>query len=265
MLDLRWEGNGDGVGTGLISKERARRFLHTIDRKAVDRYEGYFNAIVPTSTEDIFRRALFAFASVHTTWQLNCKMYEMLAPLDWIGNPKLLYMRIGESGAGLHNNRFKYILDFTKKYWATPEWYKKQSYENWQGYRDRLVQAIPGLGLAKASFFAELVYFQHSRTACMDVHMLRLMHDATTGKFSQDRASKAFMNEAERAWVNLCVNNDVSPVTARWLYWDTIQNKEDSRYWSKVLEKDATLAFSGQMLLFPEAELLYSIRLPGAA
>lgn len=251
--------------SGIVTLERARVALSQLDKSKIPNYERYFDSIAPKTKEDVFRRALFAFASVHTTWKLNCKLYELLAPLDWIKTPKLLFLRIGESGAGLHNNRFKFIWDFTEKFWASPDWYMKHQYENWEEYRDRLLKAIPGLGLAKAAFFSELVYFQHSHTACMDVHLLRLMFDRAYGGFDQGKVSKKFAVEAERAWVSLCLNLGFNPVTARWMYWDMVQQKEDPRYWSSVLEREVTMDFSGQMLLFPETVLINSVRLPGAA
>lgn len=240
---------------------RALAFLETVKSGDVARYEEYFNSIKPETHEDVFRRAMFAFASVHTTWQLNCALYEMLAPMDWLDDQQLLMLRLTESGAGLHNNRYRYIWDFAKKYWTHPDWYQKQQYEDWFQYRDRLDTNIKGLGLAKAAFLSELVYFEKSQVACMDVHLLRLQ-SANPDKFNQGTAGAAYAKHCEQNWTKLCNEAGVAPVTARWLYWDKIQKRSDSRYWSKVLEGPAPVSFSGQMLLFPEMEIKRLVSLP---
>jgi len=234
-------------------------FVDAIDRDRVTRYEHYFETLKPVNDDDRFKRALFAFASVHTTWQLNCILYEMLASADWLKDPQLLMLRLTESGAGLHNNRYRFIWDFAQKFWTHPEWYAKQRYEDWFQYRDRLDNNIKGLGLAKAAFFSELIYFEKSQVACMDVHLLRLFHKGAI-KFNQSKSGAAYAKWCEHRWTDICVERDVSPVTARWIYWDTKQNKDDSRYWSKVLEGSRMGA--RQRLLFPEAEIKALVSLP---
>ena len=71
---------------------------------------------------------------------------------DKIAN--LLY--IGK--AGCHNQRTKYIWDFSSKFWANPEKFKKTNRENWFKFRNRLSLDLWGIGLAKTSFALELCY-----------------------------------------------------------------------------------------------------------
>ena len=241
----------------------AKTFLDTMDLDRAQRYEVYFDALRPATDEEVFRRALFAFASVHTTWQSNCALYSRLATLDWLQNRARLMVHLSESGAGLHNNRFKYLWEFAQKFWAHPQWYAKQTYEDWFEYRDRLDKNIKGLGLAKAAFFVELTRFHDSNVSCFDVHMLKLFgipakHYRTKG------ASAQFVRWCEQEWAVLCAERNVSPVTARWCYWDQKQNKLDSRYWSKVLEPNGfdSCGHAAQLLLFPMAELERITRTP---
>jgi thermostable 8-oxoguanine DNA glycosylase len=240
---------------------KAKQFLETIDANRVKRYEEYFQTIKPVSDVDIFRRALFAFASVHTTWQLNCRLYEALYDLEWRTDDRLLLLRIAESGAGLHNNRFRYIRDFAQRYWAHPAWYLKQGYEDWTGYRDRLDKNIKGLGLAKTAFFSELVYFENTEIACMDVHLLKLM-GIPAKQYRTNGASAKFTKWCEQTWTDLCKEVGVSPMTARAIYWDTKQGKADMRYWSYVLEQAPTSLCGGQLPLFPIEQLLSLTRIP---
>ena len=48
----------------------------------VEAYKQYWETLKPLTNEDIFRRYLFAFCSVHTTWEGNIKGY--LAIRDFI-------------------------------------------------------------------------------------------------------------------------------------------------------------------------------------
>lgn len=239
---------------------KAVQFLDSVDYERAARYEEYFQTIKPRSATEIFRRALFAFASVHTTWRLNCKLYQQLWDLRWRNDKQLLLFLVSESGAGLHNNRMKFIWDFAQRYWAHPEWYLKQPYEDWFGYRDRLDKNIKGLGLAKAAFFSELVYFEQSRTTCMDVHMIKLF-GLPAADYRKAGASVKFVQWCEREWDTLCAAHSVAPVTARWLYWDMKQKKPDSRYWSQVLEEPG-MPMQKQLLLFPEREMVETVRVP---
>jgi thermostable 8-oxoguanine DNA glycosylase len=241
----------------------AEAFIEQVDHARITEYETYFQTIKPQDTTDVFRRALFAFASVHTTWQLNCALYEMLYDLAWMQDKQLLLFRLSESGAGLHNNRMHYIWDFTQRYWAHPEWYRKQPYEDWFGSRDRLDKNIRGLGLAKAAFFSELTYFEQSKVACMDVHLIKLL-GLPAAVYRKSGASESFARWAETTWTSICDNAHVSPTTARWYYWDQKQRRADSRYWSHVLEGVPINTFNRQLLLFPLEELVQTVRVPAA-
>jgi len=46
----------------------------------------------------------------------------------------------------------------------------------------------------------------------------------------------------EKHWVDCCKERDVPSFLARNVYWDQVQNNApDTRYWSYVFEKPATL------------------------
>ena len=44
------------------------------------------------------------------------------------------------------------------------------------------------------------------------------------------------MARMEMHWDLTCESMGLNPVTARWIMWDQKQGKDDSRYWSYVLE-----------------------------
>jgi thermostable 8-oxoguanine DNA glycosylase len=240
---------------------KAEAFVASLSPERVAAYETYFQSLKPMDEHDVFRRALFAFASVHTTWKSNCALYTQLYDLAWMKDKQLLLFRLTESGAGLHNNRMKFLWDFAQRYWAHPGWYRKQPYEDWFGFRDRLNKNVKGLGLAKAAFFQELTYFEANEAACMDVHLIKLF-GLPAKTYGVSGASEPFVKYCEQAWASMCLNVHVSPTTARWCYWDTKQNKPDSRYWSYVLEGPPVNPFSQQLLLFPTETLVATVRVP---
>lgn len=232
------------------SADRACAFLDTVSEKDVRRYEQYFCSLRPISLEDRFRRGLFAFASVHTGWWANCALYELLWDLRWMSDRKLLLARVLDSGAGLWRGRVRNLWRFKDRFWSDPDFFTKHLDETWFECRDRIMRDTPGLGLAKASFFLELTYFHEATTPCMDVHLLRLL-GMPGDEYQVAGASTHFVKWAERVWTNACHDRGISPVTARWVYWDRTQRKSDSRYWSKVLEGNPHgLYTSPQLTLF---------------
>lgn len=220
------------MATKVLSYKKPLQFLDTVDTTKIAQYEQYFQTLMPSTPEDIFRRALFAFASVHTTWQLNCRLYEHLYDLTWIADKSMLMTKLRLSGAGLHNMRCRFLWKFNQEYWTDPEKWARQLDEPWPAYRQRLQDSITGLGKAKSAFFVELVYFHKALVVCFDVHQLRLYNVAETG-------SQRVMARAEQHWIDACLERNIAPVTARWLYFDQARGQTDSSYWAKTLIQKA--------------------------
>ena len=114
-------------------------------------YKEYFKKIKPKNVMGIYNRALFTFCSIHTNWNNNIKGYLLLKD-KYHTDEKALRKIITNSGLGLTNNRTRGILEFTKKYIAKPNWYKKRIYESWNKYEARLKKDIFFLGPAKTAF-----------------------------------------------------------------------------------------------------------------
>jgi hypothetical protein len=222
----------------LIQPDAAVQHIESIEQKRVQSYEQYFDTLAPDPTDytEIFKRWMFAYASVHTSWKSNCALYERLRDLQWINDRGELRNRIIDSRAGLHNNRTRFITDFTEYYWAHPAWFGRQPDEDWFDYRNRIMGRTLGIGRAKAAFAIELIYFQQSKVACFDTHMLRL-YSPDKATYKQEAVSTGFVNAAEQHWSETCHAHGVSPMTARWLYWDINMQQPDSRYWTYVLEQ----------------------------
>jgi thermostable 8-oxoguanine DNA glycosylase len=219
-----------------MNKTKADLFFETFPRDKVISYKEYWESVRPQNTDDIFRRYLFAYCSVHTTFQGNVKGYQAIKDFSqWIDNKETLREKLHKSGVGLHNNRTNYIWDFKDKFWANP----KDFYFTTKKYhikkRDAIVNKISGIGLAKVSFALEMIHPNEARVLCGDVHQLRL-YDMEHLKYNKSRSGTDTYKKMERHWVVNCAKNNIPCYIARCIYWDALQEKEDSRYWSFVLE-----------------------------
>jgi hypothetical protein len=97
------------------------------------------------------------------------------------------------------------------------------------------VSKISGIGLAKVSFALEMIHPNEARVLCGDIHQLRL-YDMESLKYNKSRSGTDLYKKMERHWMVNCGKLGVPSYIARSIYWDDLQKKEDSRYWSFVLE-----------------------------
>ena len=210
--------------------------LDIANRVDVGRYSRYMTSIAPRTPEDLFRTWLFAYASIHTTWELNCRLYRMLADFPiWLGDDDKLKEIIIASRAGLHNNRTRYISTFARFYWDHPDWFWKNPDEQWTQYRDRIKDKALGVGPAKSSFVVEITYPDTAAVLCTDTHILQLGLGIKPAEINRVTDKQELALEAY--WVETCRRYGVPSPIARWAYWDQKKGSSDSRYWAHVLEK----------------------------
>lgn len=195
------------------------------------RYVEYWAGLEAKTDAQLFRRFLFAFCSVHTTWEGNVNGYRAIEDFeDWVGLRDGLRTRLVRSGVGLHNNRAKWIAAFATLFWSKPGDFRRQARESWPAYRDRLERGITGLGPAKVSFALEIAFPLEAEVLCLDVHMLRAY-----GK--KDQSLKVGEYERyEHDWVSRARAAEMPSYIVKQAHWDRLQGKPDSRYWSHVLE-----------------------------
>lgn len=196
-------------------------------------YTNYWGSVAPKDDTDYFRRWLFAFCSVHTTWKSNVNAYNAIKGFEvWRDDREELHRLLICSRAGMHNNRTRYIWDFKNDFWADPSQYYRQEAEPWAVLRNRLEARVTGLGLAKTTFALEMAFPLDARLTCLDVHMLRLYGcERKNGKQSQQH-----YEAIEADWVGRSANLGASPYVVRCAYWDKRHGHKDSRYWSHCLE-----------------------------
>ena len=219
-----------------MSKSKADIFFANLPKDKVISYKEYWESVRPQNVDDIFRRYLFAYCSVHTTWKGNCAGYNAIKNFhEWIDNKDSLKEKLHKSGVGLHNNRTEYIWDFKQKFWVNPKDFYFTTKKGHIKKRDAIVSKINGIGLAKVSFALEMIHPNEARALCLDVHMLRL-YDMEKLKYNKSKSGTNLYKKMERHWVVNCGKQGVPSYIARSIYWDNLQKKEDSRYWSFVLE-----------------------------
>lgn len=208
-----------------------RKIFKNLDAADATRYASYWGNLAAKDDKEFFQRFLFAFCSVHTTWESNVRGYAEIKDYEaWLSDKTELRRRLIASRCGLHNNRTEYIYGFAEKFWADPAEYRRGDSEPWWMYRDRLERRIKGLGLAKTSYALEMAFPLECDVVCFDVHMLRLYGDVDAGR------DPIRYEKFEDDWVKRAKKLGVAPYIARNVYWDKLQGKQDSRYWSAVLE-----------------------------
>lgn len=217
-----------------VTYTKVDEFFESLTLEECERYKAYWRTLTPEDYLETFERWLFAFCSVHTTWKLNVKGFEAIRPwLKWSQDSAELKNRLTASGVGLQTNRTRYIGQFCDRYWKAPwDYYKKDS-ETWVSYRNRLVENILGLGMAKVSFGIEMIYPCASEVACLDTHLFKF--------YGLDQTKHAKQYESiEAHWIDNCKKHQIpSSTIARAIYWDHQQGQPNSRYWTYVLEKGA--------------------------
>jgi len=211
------------------SFEKVEKFFNTsIDGNTVDSYKNYWQSLAPKSDAECFQKWLFAFLSVHSSWESNVRGYKALKDwTQWFNRWEVLEAKLIESKIGLHNNRTKFIKEFSLDYWNNLSEFKKKQNENWPAFRDRLTKRVLGLGFAKISFALEMIYPLEAQVACIDTHIYQAYG------LNQSKDS-SFGEKIEKHWVEMSKMWNCPAPLSRAIYWDKMQGKTDSSYWMNV-------------------------------
>jgi thermostable 8-oxoguanine DNA glycosylase len=216
------------------NSEKATEFFNQFPCEKIEEYSDYWNTIKPKNNECCFRRYLFAFCSVHTSWKGNVSGYNAIKNFEeWINDKDILHEKLKNSGVGLYNNRTNFIWDFKTKFWMSPENFNLDK-KNHIKKRDSIIDNIVGLGIAKISFALEMCFPTSAKVLCGDVHQLRLYNMEHLN--TKTKKGVKTYKKMENHWLSNCGRLKVPSFIARSIYWDKIQNKENTRYWSYVLE-----------------------------
>jgi thermostable 8-oxoguanine DNA glycosylase len=207
-------------------------FFDNLTLKLVKTETDYWDNLTVTSDAERFNRWVFAIMSVHTTWESNVRGYNVaMKDLSWTIDKKRLEEMVVEARVGMYERRNRGLWQLAQKFRENPEQFKKQDDETWQECRNRLVGTIYGLGNAKTTYGLALSNPVDAQLCCLDVHLLRFLgHD-------QDGQPNLKIYQAmEDEWLDRCDKYGVSPNVAREIYWNKVQGRRNSRYWSYCLE-----------------------------
>jgi CRISPR/Cas system CSM-associated protein Csm2 small subunit len=206
-------------------------FFDSIEDSEIKFQFDYWERLKPINDSERFQRFLFAFMSVHTSWERNVIGYNNIKEWwNWMNRWNVLEEKLIQSRIGLHNNRLRFIKDFTIKFWSNPSNFEIGIGENWTEFRNRIEKNIKGLGLAKSSFAIEMIYPTQAEVTCLDTHLFQAY------ELNQTKHNRMYHN-LENHWVKNSLKKDLPPYIARCIYWDRKQEKQDSRYWSHALEE----------------------------
>jgi thermostable 8-oxoguanine DNA glycosylase len=214
----------------------AANFIKSIDSQKIQAYKEYWDSITPESDAEIFRRYLFAYCSVHTTFQGNIKGYQAIKEFEeWSTDKEALRDKLRGAHCGLYNIRTDYIWDFSTKFWDKPSDFYFTSKKNHVTKRDSIVSKVNGLGFAKVSFALEMIHPNEARVLCGDIHQLRLYGMDGLKNYQSGSGLKMY-KDMERHWIIASAKKKIPSYIARCIFWDELQGYDNTRYWSFVLE-----------------------------
>ena len=200
----------------------------------IDTYSDYWNSIKPETDEDIFRRWLFAYTSIHTTWEGNVRGYNAIKDFNkWSDDKETLRQLLIDARCGMFNVRTEYIWNFMQDFMSNTSDFHRDTEETWTAYRDRLNNRLKGIGITKVSFTLEMCFPNEAEVVCLDTHMMQLYG---MKEVRNSGALKKVYENNEQDWINRSKNVNTAPYIARCMFWDAKQGHTDSRYWSYVLE-----------------------------
>tara|TARA_Y100000004_G_scaffold187450_1_gene240285 strand:+ start:1337 stop:2107 length:771 start_codon:yes stop_codon:yes gene_type:complete len=211
------------------------RFFDNLTLKLVKTETDYWDNLKVDSHAECFKRWVFAIMSVHTTWESNVRGYEYATKdMSWTLDKDVLANMVTDARVGINKRRNIGLWQLVEKFRENPNQFYKQDDETWQEFRNRMIGQIYGLGNAKTTYAIALSNPTDSQLCCLDVHLLRFMgHDLSNGHANSLEAYQQMENE----WLDRCNKYGVAPNVAREIYWNKVQGRRNSRYWSYCLEK----------------------------
>ncbi len=157
---------------------------------------------------DVFARLAFAILSANAPFDESVKALDfVLAHAGYVDAKRIAGWKMVPAKA-------RYV----NQLWDSMPWteYTKLEDETWSEYRYRLQSLVKGLGLAKASFAACLLYPLEADLACVDTWMQKVF----LGNTSFKQLSKAVYEQVEAKIRVYARRYRVSTFLAQWMIWD---------------------------------------------
>lgn len=195
---------------GLPEVKRAvRERIHQYCREHGDQYCRFAERIRPDYTDEtaIYTRVAFAILSANSPFQASVDALQYCHATGW--RPDVFTL----GAMRMIPRKAEYIRAMA----ARPATSFLRTFgESWDTYRVRLEDTTPGLGLAKASFAACLLYPMVADLACIDTWMQKVI----LGRPSFTRLSQHRYRQAE-SWIRRIARRHGLPTfVTQWLIWD---------------------------------------------
>ena len=174
------------------------------------RYTQFARAITSNldNPNDVWDRLAFAILSAHAPFDASVQALQYAASCRGHATPHAL-----AQWQGMYPKKAKYLntLPLGVGIGAL-----LKNGDTWFDYRLRLQATVKGLGLAKASFAASLLYPLESDLACIDTHMQRVYLGTSSFHSLPLRAYLTVEGKVRR----LGQETGVNTFLAQWLIWD---------------------------------------------
>lgn len=215
--------------TNIIAEvDRAwRKDLYAYARAKRQIYLDYATFIAPTSydEEQVFRRLAFSILSVQSPFERGAGAFARVCALSWDARQNMGKVRDAIDDLIYLDVKSKGIARLAMDIRADLEPFLRAENEEWHLYRRRLESLVHGLGKAKSSFAACLLYPLDADLACLDTWMLRhfRIDETLNGRLSWETylAVEKYIRRYARAW-------KVSTFIAQWIVWDHERGSEES-------------------------------------
>lgn len=199
--------------------------------RVVSRYINYWERIKPKNREDEWRFWIFSILAANFGWKQNVKAFNAICDRDkWKSDLGKLQFELFQTKTGLWKTKAINIWKFDQMFSAKPHLFVRYDGEPLTQYRDRIAETVPGLAIAKSSFFVEMKYHGESDVVCLDRRVLKSIH----GKARSVKRSEYLALENE--WREQADLHGIPMAPARFIWWDRLQGYKTSEYWSEVLE-----------------------------
>jgi hypothetical protein len=212
------------------------------DRFKLADYQVYWSRLTPDGVRAVYRRWLFAYASVNQGWSQNVALFRAWDSLPFGATPLEFENAARQVRAGLYDHA-KRAAAFARLFWDRPNDFMADHDESLCTVRERVLSlrarlGLLGLGRAKISFALELLRPVSREVVCIDRHVARWFGVETRGDHAIN-LSDALYTRIEDAWLRLCEKHQRPSPLVRHLLWDSlVQKQPDTRYWSFCLENE---------------------------
>ena len=183
-----------------------------------DKYRGFAEFITPDRTrwESVWDRLAFAILSANVPFADAVAALGLSSKHRGDADPRLLRKYRMVPAKAEYLNR----LPLGRGIFAL----LRQDSESWDGYRVRLRDTVPGLGLTKASFAACLLYPLEADLACVDTHMQKVYLRRT----SFGRLSHTEYLAVESKIRKIADAVGCNTFLAQWQIWDHARGVQES-------------------------------------